>query len=146
MKKNSFVGGTLIATLSIVITKVLGILYVIPFYKMIGVMGSALYSYAYNIYVIFLDISTCGLPIAISKVVNEYETLGEKDKKLYAYHIGNKIMGMFSIIVFVILFGCSGIIANFLVGGLENGNSVNSVSFVIKCVSFSILIDVPSTD
>ena len=54
LKKNSFVEGTIVATLSIFLVKLLGMLYVIPFYEMISVKGSALYSYAYNIYVIFL--------------------------------------------------------------------------------------------
>ena len=36
MKKNNFVQGAFIATLGIVITKILGILYVIPFYSIIG--------------------------------------------------------------------------------------------------------------
>ena len=56
MKKSSFVEGTLIATIAIVITKILGMLYVIPFYAVVGIQGSALYAYAYSIYIIFLDI------------------------------------------------------------------------------------------
>ena len=42
MKKNNFVQGAFIATLGIVITKILGILYVIPFYAIIGVQGGAM--------------------------------------------------------------------------------------------------------
>ena len=48
MRRSSFVEGTIIATLSIVVTKILGMLYVIPFYAIIGVQGSALYAYAYQ--------------------------------------------------------------------------------------------------
>ena len=73
MKKSGFIEGTVIATAAIVITKILGMLYVIPFYAMIGIQGSALYAYAYNIYVIFLDISSAGLPVAISKIIKEYK-------------------------------------------------------------------------
>ena len=43
MKKNSFVEGTFIATIAIIIVKFLGVLYVIPFYKIIGEDGGALY-------------------------------------------------------------------------------------------------------
>ena len=81
---SSFVEGTIIATLSIVFVKILGMLYVIPFYALVGVQGAALYAYAYNIYVIFLDISSAGLPIAISKVINEFNTLGKMDAKVRA--------------------------------------------------------------
>ena len=58
MKKNSFVEGTFIATFAIIIVKVLGVLYVIPFYRIIGESGGSLYSYAYNVYNLFLNIST----------------------------------------------------------------------------------------
>ena len=67
MKKNSFITGTLVATLSLVFVKILGMLYVVPFYAIVGSKGGALYSYAYNIYNIFLLISAAGIPSAISK-------------------------------------------------------------------------------
>ena len=54
MKKNNFVDGAFIATLGIVISKVMGILYVIPFYSIIGEKGGALYGYAYTIYLLFI--------------------------------------------------------------------------------------------
>ena len=54
MKKSSFVEGTFIATAAIIFVKILGMLYVIPFYAIVGTEGAALYAYAYNIYNIFL--------------------------------------------------------------------------------------------
>ena len=36
MKKNSFIEGTIIDTFFIVIIKVLGMLYVVPFYSIVG--------------------------------------------------------------------------------------------------------------
>jgi len=78
VKKSSFVEGTITATLAIVLVKILGMLYVIPFYALVGIQGSALYAYAYNIYIIFLDTSTAGFPLALSKLINEYNTLGKR--------------------------------------------------------------------
>ncbi len=53
LKQNSFLNGAFVATMGIVITKVLGMLYVIPFYAIIGEQGGALYGYAYTIYLLF---------------------------------------------------------------------------------------------
>ena len=39
MKKNSFLEGSFIATFNIVITKIMGMLYVIPFYAIVGNRG-----------------------------------------------------------------------------------------------------------
>ena len=76
MKKNSFMQGAIVATIAIVFTKVIGILYVIPFYNIIGEKGGALYGYAYTIYSTFLSISTVGIPLTISKLVSEYNAKG----------------------------------------------------------------------
>ena len=116
MKKSSFVEGTIIATLSIFIVKILGMLYVIPFYQMISVKGSALYAYAYNIYVIFLDISTAGLPLAISKLISEYDTLDMQEAKQRSYKLGKKILMWIAFIIFIVLMLFAPQIANLLIG------------------------------
>ena len=140
MKKNSFMEGAMIATLAIVITKILGMVYVIPFYRIIGTSGGALYSYAYNIYMIFLGISSAGIPTSISKIISEYDTLGYKEAKQRTYKIGVKIISYISIIAFLIMFIGARAIAYTLVGQLTGGNTIEDVTFVIRCVSFAILI------
>lgn len=140
MKKSSFLEGTMIATLSIILVKFLGMLYVIPFYATVGVLGSALYAYAYNIYIIFLDISSAGLPTAISKIINEYNTLGKMDAKMRAYNIGKKIISLVSVAVFIILFVFAKPIATLIIGDITGGNTIEDVAFVIRCVSFAILV------
>ena len=102
MKKNNFVQGAFIATLGIVITKILGILYVIPFYAIIGEKGGALYGYAYTLYLVFMAISSAGIPLAISKIISEYQTLGYYDAKQRAFKIGRQIAITLGLICFVI--------------------------------------------
>ena len=140
MKKSGFLEGTIIATLAIVITKIMGMLYVIPFYNMVGEQGSALYAYAYNIYIIFLDISSAGIPIAISKIIKEYNTLKMYDAKMRAYKIGKKIITFLSVSVFLVLFIFAPLIAKLILGDLSGGNTIEDVSFVIRAVSFAILV------
>ena len=140
MKKNSFLEGTLIATFAIVLVKIIGMLYVIPFYALVGSKGSALYGYGYNIYLTFLAISSAGLPTAISKITNEYETLGLKEAKVRSYKLGRLICFIISIIVFLILFIFSKQVALLILGNLKGGNTIDDVSLIIKCVSLSILV------
>ena len=104
MKKNSFIEGTFISTASIVLVKILGMLYVIPFYIIVGSKGGALYSYAYNIYLIFLSISSAGIPSAMSKIITEYNTLGLKEAKTRVFILGKKILSYISTASFIILF------------------------------------------
>jgi O-antigen/teichoic acid export membrane protein len=140
MKKNNFVTGTFIATASIVLVKILGMIYVVPFYIIVGSKGGALYSYAYNIYLIFLSISSAGIPSAISKIISEYNAIGMIEAKTRAFKIGKKFIGYFSVVAFILLFIFAEEIASLILGTLSGGNTIKDVAFVIRCVSFAVLI------
>lgn len=140
MKKNSFVEGTFIATFSIILIKILGVLYVIPFYKIIGESGGALYSYAYNVYNLFLNISTAGIPVAVSKIISEYNTLEMYDAKERSFKLAKRIIGLISLVAFFILFVFAREIAVLILGNISGGNNLNDVAFVIRCVSFCLII------
>ncbi len=140
MKKSGFVEGAMIATIAVIITKILGMLYVIPFYGIIGTQGGALYSYAYNIYSIFLGISSAGIPTAISKIISEYNTLNLKEAKYRTFKIGKKLIGYISIAGFLIMFLFAELMAKVIIGDLTGGNSIADVAFVIRCISFAVLV------
>lgn len=140
LKKNSFIQGAFIATLGIVISKILGIIYVIPFYAIIGDQGGALYGYAYNIYSIFLGISQAGLPLAMSKLISEYNTLGYYETKEKIYKVGKTFLNILGVICFLILFIFAPQIADLIIGGVTDGNSPEDIIFVIRIISTAILV------
>lgn len=140
MKKSNFVKGAFIATAGIVITKILGILYVIPFHAIIGEKGGALYGYAYTIYLLFMSLSSAGIPLAISKIVSEYQTLGYYDAKKRAFVIGKRIALLLGVICFIILMIFAPFIAKAVLGDLVGGNKISDVTFVIRVISTAILI------
>ncbi len=140
LKKNTFIEGTIIATVCIVLVKILGMFYVIPFYAIVGAQGAALYAYAYNIYGLFLEIATAGIPNAVSKIINEYNTLGRQEAKIRAFQIGKKLLGFVAVIAFVILFIFAPQIAQIIIGDMTGGNTVEDVTFVIRCISFALLV------
>lgn len=132
--------GAFIATLGIVISKILGILYVIPFYQIIGEQGGALYGYAYNIYAIFLGISTAGLPLAISKIISEYHTLGYENAKEESFKLGKQISIGLGILCFVVLFIFAPQVAQLIIGDIEGGNTIDDVTLVIRVISTAVLV------
>ena len=140
MKKDSFIKGAVIATLGIVIVKIIGLLYVIPFRAIIGEQGGALYGYAYNIYSLFLAVSSAGFPFAISKLTSEYLALGYNKAVKDTYRLATKIILFISIFIFVLLFIFAPQIGKLIIGSGTGGNSYNDIAFVIRMVSFAILI------
>lgn len=140
MKKNSFMEGAVIATIAIFFTKIIGLLYVIPFFGIIGVKGSILYGYAYSIYAIFLSLSIGGIPIAISKIISEYNALGYYYTKEKAYKIGSAIIVSIGLVSFILLLIFAPNIATMILGDLKGGNTIEEVSRVIRIVSTALLI------
>lgn len=140
LKKSGFVKGAFIATLGIVLTKILGIVYVIPFHAVIGDDGGALYGYAYTIYLLFMSLSSAGIPLAISKIVSEYQTLGYYSAKKRAFVIGKRIALLLGFICFVLLLLFAPWIAESILGDLSGGNTIRDVTFVIRIIGTATLI------
>ena len=140
MKKSNFLQGAMVATFAIVICKILGLLYVIPFYNIIGTKGGALYSYAYSIYSIFLSLSTCGIPVAVSKLVSEYNALENYTLKEKIYKMAANIMILIGLISFLLMFIFAEQIAYMFIGDITGGNTIEEVTVAIRVISTALLI------
>ena len=140
MKRTGFLAGAAISVIGIVICKVIGLVYVIPFYAIIGTQGGALYSYAYSIYNVFLNLATSGIPVAMSKVVSEYNEMKFYNTKERVFKLGLKVISILCIISFLILFIFAPNLANMIIGGVEGGNTVEDVTMVIRVISTAVLV------
>src|SRR5690554_567770 len=68
---NKFIKGALALTVAGVIVKILGAVYRIPLYGILGDVGMGLFMAVYPVYSMMLSISTAGVPVAVSKLVAE---------------------------------------------------------------------------
>lgn len=140
MKKSTFVKGAFITTFGIVISKILGIIYVIPFNAVIGDKGGALYGYAYTIYLFFMSLSSAGIPLAISKIISEYQTLGYHNVKQRAFIIGKRIALLLGFVCFLVIMLFAPFLAKAILGDVTGGNTVEDVTFVVRVIGTAILI------
>lgn len=140
LKKNGLVEGSMISYISIVITKILGVLYVIPFYAVIGA-GEYIYTSAYTLYNLVLNASTSGVPTAMSILVADYNTRGRQKTKQKLYRVGLLAVGGISIAIFLILQIFAGSFAGFYMSNMADGAVVNhnSVANAIRAVSVCLL-------
>lgn len=118
----------------------IGIIYVIPFNAIIGEQGGALYGCGYNIYQLFLSISSAGFPFAISKITSEYNSLGYQKAIADTYKISLKMISILSFVIFIILFAFAPQIVKLTIGTSVGGNTYQDIGFVVRMVSFAILV------
>lgn len=74
--------GTAWLTASNFISRLLGAIYIIPWYIWMGsyaATANGLFTMGYNIYAWFLLISTAGIPVAVAKQVAKYNTMREEE-------------------------------------------------------------------
>ncbi len=140
IRKNGFVEGAVISYAAIVITKLLGAFYNIPFYSIIGERGSIIYSFAYSIYTLFLDISTSGIPIAISIVLSEYAAKEMYQSKERAYSLGKRIVMAVSFVACAFLLIFAPQVAGYYIGDMTDGVTVAEVAPAIRAISLCLLI------
>ena len=79
-KKQNFLQGTALLAMATAIVKVIGAIYKIPLNAIIGKQGFSYYSTAYEIYNVLLMISTAGLPVAMSRMISQANSLGHTNQ------------------------------------------------------------------
>jgi O-antigen/teichoic acid export membrane protein len=131
--------GTFILSLGTLISKMLGLFYVIPFYSIVGEEGTALYQYSYVPYTIFISIATAGIPLAVSKFISKYNALEEYEVGRRLFKSGLVIMMISGIVSFLILYVSAPILANMSISG-KGDIRVEDVTTVIRAVSFALIV------
>ena len=79
-KKQNFLQGTALLAMATAIVKIIGAIYKIPLNAIIGKQGFSYYSTAYEIYHVLLMISTAGLPVAMSRMISQANSLGHSNR------------------------------------------------------------------
>ncbi|SDB93828.1 Membrane protein involved in the export of O-antigen and teichoic acid [Pelagirhabdus alkalitolerans] len=143
MSKNTIVRGTVLLTGATFLSKLLGMLYTIPFESLVGATGGTLYGLAYGPYSIFISLSTIGIPLAVSKFVAKYNSLGDYKTSYRMYRLALRLMMITGFVTFIILFGGASVLARIYIPDDANNISVEDVTMVIRMVSFALLI-IPS--
>ena len=86
-KQNTMFGGVAVLAVGIAIVKLIGALFKIPLFNVLGESGATDFNNAYAIYSVLLTISTAGLPVALSKTVSEANTLGRYNQKQKVFRV-----------------------------------------------------------
>ncbi len=76
VKKQTFLGGAAVLAAATIIVKLIGACYKIPLVRIIGTQGYNYFLNAYDIYSVLLIASTAGLPVAMSRMIAEAQTMG----------------------------------------------------------------------
>ncbi|WP_042459823.1 putative polysaccharide biosynthesis protein [Neobacillus dielmonensis] len=130
--------GTFILTVGTILSKVLGLIYVIPFFQIVGREGTTLYQFSYVPYTIFISVATAGVPLAVSKFISKYNALEEYAVGRKLFKSGIVIMLLTGFTAFLIMYLAAPVLAEMSTKG-EKAN-LDDVTTVMRAVSFALIV------
>ncbi len=136
LEKRNLPNGAFVLAFGGILVKVIGALYKIPLGAMLGPIGMANFSIAYNIYSLLFVISTAGVPTAVSKMVAEssaHGRHGESEKIFYVSKIAFVGVGLFG---FTALFLFADKISR-IMGSADSAKAIKAISPAVFLVSIS---------
>lgn len=128
-------GAAILATAGIFV-KVIGAFYKIPLGAVLGPVGTANFSIAYNIYALLFVISTAGLPAAVSKMISESCSRGDYSR---AERIYKSALSSFTVIGAVgsaVMFIFAEQLGSFM-GSRDSAAAIRAISPAVMFVSVS---------
>lgn len=137
---SSLIKGTAILTLGLFLSKVLGVIYIIPFYDMVGKENIGLYQYAYIPYNLMLALAISGAPIAFSKFVAKYNSLGDYETGRRLLKSGLLTMLVTGVAAFLVLYLFAEPLARVTIADNEKIHSLEDVTEAIRWVSFALIV------
>ncbi len=133
-KSNKFLKGALILAAANFVVKIIGALFKVPLYELIGEEGNGIFNVAYQIYTFMFIVATAGFPIAVSKMVAE--SIAKKDeydaKRVFETAI--ILLGLIGLAGSTILFVFAGRLAN-LLGNPDSEMAIKVISPAVFFVS-----------
>ena len=132
--------GTFILTLGTMISKALGLFYVIPFNMIVGKEGTILYQYSYVAYTIVISIATAGIPLAVSKFISKYNAMGEYGVSRRLFKSGLLVMTCTGFVCFLAMYFLAPFLAEINIPEDDLDSSVKDVTTVIRAVSFAVIV------
>ena len=111
MSNRSFLRGAAVLGIAGIVVKILGAVYQLPFAAMMGGTGLAYYKPAYDVYTVFIVISTSGIPVAVSRMVSERIIVQNHIGAHRVFHLSFRLMLGIGLISFMIMFFGADVIA-----------------------------------
>lgn len=135
--QNTFITGSAWMTFGSIASRILGALYIIPWYAWMGHYGNianALTARSYNIYSIFILISTAGIPGAIAKQVAKYNAINEYGVGRKLFHRGLSLMIILGVLSAAVMYLAAPVLASN--GSQSDPNQIA----VMRSLSYAILL------
>ncbi len=125
-KQNEYniLNGTLILSLGVLISRLIGFAYRIPIQHILGDEGNGLYGEAYQVYTVILTITAIAMPGALSKIIASSQAVDEPEKSYSIFKMILKYFTMLALVLGAIIFVFADVIGELFFNNAALGNAI----------------------
>lgn len=114
IEQQSFLQGAMILTISIVIVKIIGMLFKVMFANIVDGVGNGIFNSAYELYNVIFTVASAGFPIALSRMVSEYVSKKRYKDVRKLHEISIPFFLITGVVCFLIMVALSGLYAKMI--------------------------------
>lgn len=133
-QQDQMLRGTLWLTIGNFSSRLMGAVYIIPWYLWMGqyaAQANALFNMGYNIYAMFLLMSTVGINVAVAKQISKYNSMGKPELSFKLVRAFLLFMLVLGLVFTVIMYLGASIFAQISGGGNELIPVIHSLSLAV---------------
>ena len=137
-KQSNFLKGAALLAATVAITKVIGAIYKIPLYNILGDEGTAHFGVIYTIYNLILTVSTAGIPVALSRLIAAARETGRRNQVRQYFKVGLVTFGLVGLACMLLML----LLAQQLADLMGDYEVAKGVRFLAPAVLFACIISV----
>jgi len=118
-------------------SRLMGVIYILPWYYWMGEygdVGNALFNMGYNVYALFIMVSTAGIPAAIAKQVAYHNSRQEYRISQRLFHRSLQAMAILGLVSALIMYFAAPMLSQAAGGGVDLIPSMRSLSVAILVI------------
>ncbi|MCR5636918.1 MAG: polysaccharide biosynthesis protein [Clostridiales bacterium] len=136
--KSSFITGAAVLAVSVIIVKIIGMIYKIVLANFLGGVGNGLFTAAYELYIPLYTLATAGFPIAMSRMISESMALERYRDVKKIYKIALPFFLLAGIVCFLLMVGASA----FYVKWIDCEDALPAIICLAPTIFFGCLVSV----
>ncbi len=137
-KKANYLTGAAILAATVALTKVVGFVYKIPLFNILGDAGAGHFNVMYYIYNLLLTVSTAGVPVALSRLISEARASSRPMQARRYYSVGLMAFGVIGLLGSAVMF----VFAPQLAAFMNDDQVVLGVRLLSPAVFFACVVSV----
>ena len=137
-KEQSFIKGAAILAATSIFVKIIGAVYKIPLYNILGDAGKGAFQVTYSVYTLILNISTAGVPVALSRMVASAAVTGKQSLVKRYFNVAMPAFILIGLAAMLLMFFYAGQLA----GAMNNSLAAPGIQVLAPAVFFVCIISV----